>query len=465
MPAELPANRFFWIRGLFWLMLISLLVAVYSEVVRREEQAYNDFIRREWTLHVTTYSKKNAPLSGEYLNNLTTDAHGQVWIGTDAALSVVTPAGKWSTLLVNGRGRHVQSVAIDRFDRTWVGSFEGLYVLDPNGGWTTYDEKSTTFYETYSSRAILIDRFDRVWVANDDGLRMFLPDGTKSFYTEQNSGLPDEYITTLAKDAQGNIWIGTRTQGIVKFDTNGRWNRNAVGVSVQVPFDNWVTALFVDRQNRLWVGTEKGKLGVLSPDGTWKSYSVYRRGLEADPAYDDPEINALAMDQQGRLWIGTSDGLFALESNGNWLAFTQANSAFYPDYVKALTVDLNNRLWIASFHEVIVLDLNQPLPRTVSNEWIQRRKTLLTPGAVAKSTWEVLLAPLEFFERHRLVVLKTVYSVLLVMIPIAIAGFYWGYNLKNRQLLKASAWTFSIGCAGILAFWILSILLALLYID
>ncbi len=465
MSNDPSTNRFFWVSGLFWMMFIALLVAAYSEVVRREEKAYNDFIQREWPLHVTTYSKDNAPLLGEYLTNLTTDAQGRVWIGTDAAISVVSPDGSWNTFTVNNKGQHVQSLAFDRFGRTWVGTFDALYILEPNGGWTTYDQRSRTVYEHYTSSAIVVDPFDRVWVANNDGLRMFLPDGTKSFYTESNSRLPDEYITALAKDAQGNIWIGTRTQGIVKFDTQGQWDIREVGGSVAAPFDNWVTALFVDRQDRVWVGTEKGRLSMLSPDGIWTSYSVYRHGLEADPAYDDPQINAFAMDQQGRLWIGTSDGLFALEPNGNWLAFTQANSTFYPDYVKALTVDLNNRLWIASFHDVMMLDLNKPLPQTISNEWVRRRSRLLAPGAFAESFQYLLLAPAEFYGEYGFSILRTVYLGLLVMIPLGFVAFYWGYNTRKRGLLNASAWVFSIGCLGSIAFWILSILLGFLYMD
>jgi ligand-binding sensor domain-containing protein len=311
----------------------------------------------------------------------------------------------------------------------------------------------------------VIDRFERVWVANNDGLRMFLPDGTKSFYTEQNSPLPDEYITALAKDAQGNIWIGTRTNGVVVFDKNSQWNLYDVGGTATGHYDNWVTALFVDRQNRVWVGTEGGRLSVLLPDGTWNSYSVYRRGLEADPEYNDPQINALAMDQQGRLWIGTWDGLFALEPNGNWLAFNSVNSTFSPDYVQALTVDLNNRLWIATFHEVITLDLNQPLPKTISNEWIQRRRALLAPKNLAEGVQWFLLAPLEAFERGSLYGLGVLYAGLLVIIPGAILGLFWGFNTRNRELLKTSSGAFAIGCLGILAFWLLAAVIGLFALD
>lgn len=98
-----------------------------------------------------------------------------------------------------------------------------------------------------------------------------------------------------------------------------------------------------------------------SPGGDWTTYNVSLHGNLADPHYDDEGINAFAMDEQGRVWIGTWDALFVLDTEGNWPAYTQANSALNPDYVKALTVDSRNRLWIATFHEVIMLDLNKPL--------------------------------------------------------------------------------------------------------
>jgi ligand-binding sensor domain-containing protein len=461
MTEHTDTNRFFWIRGLFGLILAFGIVAVYSAWVKSEEKKYTDFINREWPAHTVTYTKENSPLQGKYLSNLTTDEAGNVWIGTDAALTVVTPQEEWSTLLVNGQGRPVQSVAFDRSGRVWVGSFEGLYVLDPNGQWTTYDEPSRTVYESYTSRIILIDRSDRVWVANDDHLRMFLPDGTKTVYTEENSGLLDDYITALAEDRQGNIWIGTRTQGVAVFEPNGQWKTYPVGGSIVGPFDNWVTALFIDPQDRLWVGTEGGKLSMRSPHGDWTTYNTYRQGLLADPEYYDPAINAFAMDRQGRLWIGTWDSLFALDGDGNWGVFNQVNSALEQDYVRALTVDAKNRLWIATFEKVIVLDLNRPLPQTVSNEWLQRRNRMLIPMKIASGLKSFLLVTFEFFDNFLFRPFQIGYLAVLALILPAAMGAYWGYVKRNRNLLRTSCSVLLVACLGIIFFWMLGIVLAL----
>ncbi|MEN3039728.1 MAG: hypothetical protein ABDI07_11395, partial [Candidatus Kryptonium sp.] len=37
-------------------------------------------------------------------------------------------------------------------------------------------------------------------------------------YNAKNSGLPDDWVTSIAIDAQGNKWIGMEESGLVKFD-------------------------------------------------------------------------------------------------------------------------------------------------------------------------------------------------------------------------------------------------------
>jgi hypothetical protein len=141
------------------------------------------------------------------------------------------------------------------------------------------------------------------------------------------------------------------------------------------------------------------------------------------------------------------------------------NSTFSPDYVQALTVDLNNRLWIATFHEVIMLDLNQPLPQTISNEWIQRRTALLVPRNIARGIRWFLLAPLKSFERGALYGVRLIYFGLLAILPLATLGLYWGFSTKNRGLLKTSGFAFLIVLLGIMAFWILAMFIGLFSLD
>ena len=463
-------KRVFWKSGFFW---FGLIVAIYLLIVRIEETAYHNFINSEWPTHTIKYTPENSPLVGEYINNLTTDNKGRVWIGTDYALNVVepdgswtiytrTPEGLWITSTEDRKGVNTQSVAVDKLERTWVGTFDGLYVLHPNGQWITYDEVSKTVYEHYTSSAILIDRFDRIWVANNDGLRMFLPDGTKQFYTKENSGLPDDYITALAEDRHGNIWIGTRTKGVVVYDQNGQWRNYRENSSSNGLIENWVTALFIDDQDRVWIGTERYGVSMLSPDSNWTTYDVPSWGMQSDLNYDDKEINAFAMDEQGRLWIGTSDALFALDADGNWTAYTQSNSGLRPDYVKAMTVDRSERLWIATFHEVFVLDLRKPLPKTVPEDRRALRAKLLMPIQIITNVGEWLFAPAMNFMYVSLYFCSVSYVVLLALIVLSAIGLLRNTAQKNPKLFSAFSRILILSIIGAIILWFLSYLTVLI---
>ena len=460
MTPKYPGRkRVSWKIGLFWVTLIALTITWYYYLVKFEEVAYNEFILSEWPTHTIKYTEENSPLVGEYITSVTADDKGQVWILTNSALNTVAPDNSWTTLTRDHKNISMQSFAIDRLERIWVGTFNGLYVHDPKGQWLTRDERSRTVYEHYSSTAILIDRVDRVWVAHNDGLRLFLPDGTKIVYTEENSGLTHDYITALAEDRQGNIWIGTRTKGVVVFDKNGQWRTYQENGSKNGLVENWVTSIFIDDQDRVWIGTWRRGISMLAPDGNWTTYNTTLWGTQSNPGYYDKKVNAFVLDEQGRLWIGASGALFVLDAHGNWIAYTRINSALNPDYVKSLTIDGKGRLWIGTHQAVFVLDLRNELPETVSNEWIQRRTLLHIPIkflSVLSSIGGLIFLP---------VVLKIYgfwYIVLLVLGIYSVTQIRAGYRIKSSKLLYGSLAVFVLALGGALFIWFMSAIAALM---
>jgi len=84
-------------------------------------------------------------------------------------------------------------------------------------------------------------------------------------YDTENSGLPDNYLTNaLTIDAQGNIWIGTRSRGLAKFDGE-TWTVYNTGNS-GLP-DNWIRPLAIDRQGNIWISTQIRGLAVYREGG------------------------------------------------------------------------------------------------------------------------------------------------------------------------------------------------------
>ncbi|MCS7054098.1 MAG: T9SS type A sorting domain-containing protein, partial [Ignavibacterium sp.] len=78
-----------------------------------------------------------------------------------------------------------------------------------------------------------------------------------------NSDLPDDYVSALAIDAQGNKWIGTYG-GLAKFDGT---NWTVYKTSNSGLPNNEVRALAIDALGNKWIGTGGGGLAVYREGG------------------------------------------------------------------------------------------------------------------------------------------------------------------------------------------------------
>ena len=126
-------------------------------------------------------------------------------------------------------------------------------------------------------------------------------------YHTENSGLPDNYLTNaLTIDAQGNIWIGTRSRGLAKFDGENWIAYNAGNSGLP---DNYVWCFAFDEPGNIWIGTDGG--GLAKFDGeSWTVYNTRNSGLP------DNNVTSLAIDEQRNLWIGTDSGGLAVYREG-----------------------------------------------------------------------------------------------------------------------------------------------------
>ncbi|WP_155953878.1 two-component regulator propeller domain-containing protein, partial [Pseudomonas sp. URIL14HWK12:I7] len=162
--------------------------------------------------------------------------------------------------------------------------------------WTVYNTGNSPLPVDWIS-ALAIDAAGRVWIGTmGGGFAVF--DGTNwTVYNTENSGLPSDWISALAIDAGGSVWIGTNGDGLVVFDGTdwtvyNRWNSGLPSYGVN--------ALAADAAGRVWIG----RWGLTVFDGTnWTVYTPWNSGLPSNMVY------ALAVDAAGRVWIGTSDGL------------------------------------------------------------------------------------------------------------------------------------------------------------
>ncbi len=151
---------------------------------------------------------------------------------------------------------------------------------------------------------------------------------------ETTEGLPEATVQTLARTADGYLWLGTE-DGLARFD-GVRFSLITHATQSALP-DNYISALYVDRRQRLWIGTHAGisriENGALVPPGHL-------------PPLVHADVRAFAEDRSGTLWVGSRNGLISIDPATN--APSDHSRTLHDDRIQALTVDAAGVLWVGT---------------------------------------------------------------------------------------------------------------------
>jgi len=125
-------------------------------------------------------------------------------------------------------------------------------------------------------------------------------------YISKLKGLSSTEITGIVQDKKGIIWISTR-------DGLNRYDGYTIKVYQNIPSDstslcdNIITTLFLDSRGDLWLGTESN--GVSRYDRQKDRFINYHYKPEDPTTLSYNYITAIAEDHDGKIWIGTMMGL------------------------------------------------------------------------------------------------------------------------------------------------------------
>ncbi len=303
--------------------------------------------------------------------------------------NVFSAAGedKWAVYTTENSGlldNLVRSISIDLQGSLWFGTDSGIVKFDATN-WTVYDK--------YNAKMIFGDVLSTLSDCDNNiiwfGTRwsgLFKFDGTKWFqYTTSFSRLPNNCVTSIAKEKQGNLWIGTfgglcdydgknwivydrsnsglptsKIKTIVIDSIGCKWIGTSLGVTKydgiswtlynsknsELPHDI-VTSIAIDKQNNKWFGTTEG---LVKYDGTnWTLYNTNNSGLHHN------SIITIAIDSYDNKWIGTNGSGAAKFDNKNWTVYSTYNSSLPNNCINTIAIDSQNNKWFGTYGGVGVL--------------------------------------------------------------------------------------------------------------
>jgi signal transduction histidine kinase/ligand-binding sensor domain-containing protein/CheY-like chemotaxis protein len=182
--------------------------------------------------------------------------------------------------------------------------------------------------------ALARDRQGGIWVGTNAGISRILGDRIASYAPGRTIEREGLHVTALLEDREGTIWIGTRHGGLLQMrDVPFR----AITSSDGIAHDD-VLSVIEDRAGTLWVGTDGAGLTQ------WRKGAAFTWSM--DHGLPSNVIWTIAERRDGSIWVGTSRGLASITA-GRVVSY--ANVEGWPQGgIRAIHEDRSGALWIGT---------------------------------------------------------------------------------------------------------------------
>ena len=342
---------------------------------RKRNKLYVSTTRGELiTVDLQTNKHSKMVLALTSLSSIYEDRMGYLWVEPEKfGVIRVSPYNNTFEMLYQAADK--QSVASTRF-KVFEDIYGTVWVNMKGGGFGFYDPVSHRIEYFYNEpnatnrqfsnvvHDLFYDKAGVLWLITDDrGIHkvFFQPNNfNRQLLTEHAKFKAHNEVRGLLSDSKNRLWVGAKSGKLTIYHKD----RLLADVLINDPPAGLgpIYTMLEDRKGNIWLGT-KG-------NGLWKAVPVdehaakYRltQYLTSNSNLNGNQIYALLEDKKGRIWVGTFDNGFnvALDS-GNGTEFINKGTTLkdYPGSFKKirnLEFDVHGNIWVATTDGLLVLD-------------------------------------------------------------------------------------------------------------
>lgn len=193
------------------------------------------------------------------------------------------------------------------------------------------------------------DSYYNIWIGTyGNGLICYMP-ATKEVRIFKDPVLADNNITTIIEDEQGNLFVGTKKQGL------SRYNRKENNFTLVPYIGNDVLSVRCMSlvNDRLLVGTDGQGLKMYNPaKGELEDYTINSAPIN----FSDGKIHTILEDKDDNLWLGLfQKGIVLIPKQENPFEYYGHKSIYYNPIgqgcIMSIFQDSNDHLWIGADNE------------------------------------------------------------------------------------------------------------------
>jgi signal transduction histidine kinase/ligand-binding sensor domain-containing protein len=319
-------------------------------------------------------------LASDWVQSITQDQKGYIWIGTAAGLSHYDGYDFINYRNIPGNPRslannRVNVVYVDKSGNIWVGTQNGL------SRYNQLNEEFDNFYNIPGDpkslpgnvvSAIHESVSGQLWIGTDNGLAEL--DRKTGVFNSQwlseggNVSLNGANISSISEDRNGTLWIGTNNKGLITFNISKnifRFLNEQKNSGVLFPSSN-ISKVLVASSGEIWIGflPDLGLVRYNPETNTSISYSHHEQ--------NQPDFWNIVSDiietSDHTIWVTTYansgySGLHMFDGKtGRFSRFTyqpyNSSSLTWP-YCETVFEDKDNNLWVGTSRGLNKADLSR----------------------------------------------------------------------------------------------------------
>ena len=271
-------------------------------------------------------------LEHAYVTDLLETRNGEYWVATNGGLFRFNPKGTpdpenraamFSGIIPSEQEGPAKAVTVlleDHQGTIWCGTRQGLFQLVQTSEGVRLRFVDIGIPHDYALESVVSDLLEdphgSLWITTPHGLYRRWPNGSAARYTKRD-GLPDDFLSDLFLDHQGNFWVASLLGGFFNLETDESVKAPVVGAHYSIVDglpSNWVFQLFETTDHRFWIASNLGLLEFF-PTGDQQGRRFHSYTTTNGLSYR--EVATLSEDIGGNLWLGTNTaGAMKLSRSG-----------------------------------------------------------------------------------------------------------------------------------------------------
>jgi ligand-binding sensor domain-containing protein/serine phosphatase RsbU (regulator of sigma subunit) len=309
-------------------------------------------------------------LQSNFIFAINEDIRGNIYIGTNHGISIITPFGTIEKTTLKGiENISFTSIIADYEKNLWFAATNGFYKYRQHTNKVYNKKNGLSGNSIYCS---LIDREGNIWLGiHGFGVTKFAGEAF-TFYSSKDS-LPGDNINSIYQDSKKNMWIGIDGLGVCKMKNNRITNykldfKNRKNSLI----DNQIQAICEDNNGNMYFGGLHNGISIFNG-------STFHKIDDLDKLPNNA-IYSITKDYKGTIWIGTGDGLCNLKDDKIEIieSVNKINNKSGSLPIYTIFEDKIHNLWLGTEEGVIKYNTKNAVKYNKSNGLTDKRVISIT---------------------------------------------------------------------------------------